>query len=78
MPELGDWAVDLAGSPWVFVLLYAVVAVDGVVPPVPSESAVVVLAAMSSAGGAPNPWLLGVVAAAGRGEAAAGSGRQSF
>ncbi|NTW38701.1 MAG: DedA family protein [Cellulomonadaceae bacterium] len=60
-----DWIIALAASPWVFVALYAFATIDGFFPPVPSESAVIGLAALSVSTGKPNFWLLGAVAAAG-------------
>ena len=65
MPELHEWAAALAASPWIFVILYAFASIDGFFPPVPSESVVIVLAALSASGGEPNAWLLGAAAAAG-------------
>lgn len=62
---LQDWVLALAGSPWVFLALYAVVTLDGFFPPVPSESVVIALAALSVHTGEPNFWVLGAVAAAG-------------
>jgi membrane protein DedA with SNARE-associated domain len=60
-----DWAVALAGSPWVFVALYAFAAIDGFFPPIPSESVIIGLAALFVANGTPDFWILGAVAAAG-------------
>lgn len=60
-----EWMVALAASPWVFVALYAFATIDGFFPPVPSESAVIALAALSISTGEPNLWVLGAVAAAG-------------
>ncbi|KGM14526.1 DedA family protein [Cellulomonas bogoriensis] len=60
-----EWVITLAGSPWVFVALYAFAVIDGIFPPVPSESVVIALAALSVAGGEPNLWLLVAVAALG-------------
>ncbi|QTE30875.1 DedA family protein [Pengzhenrongella sicca] len=48
-----------------YVALYLLVALDGIFPPVPSESAVITLAALSSAGGGTNLVLVLLVAAAG-------------
>ena len=62
---IADWVIALAESPWVFAPLYALAAIDGVFPPVPSESVVIALAALSVSTGYPNFWLLGAVAAAG-------------
>lgn len=60
-----SWMLALAGSPWVFVALYAFATIDGFFPPIPSESVVIALAAASVATGEPNFWVLGAVAAAG-------------
>lgn len=60
-----DWAVALAGSPWVFPALWAFAALDGVFPPIPSESVVIALASLSISTGQPNFWILGAAAAAG-------------
>lgn len=65
MQVVAEWAAALAGSPWVLLPLYALTTVDGFFPPVPSESVVIVLAALSAEGGEPNVWLLAAVAAAG-------------
>jgi len=62
---LEDWALALAGSPWVFVVMYAFATIDGFFPPLPSESLVIALAAMSASSGEPNLAILLVVAALG-------------
>lgn len=62
---LSDWAVALAGSPWVFLAMYAFATIDGFFPPVPSESVVIALAALSLSTGEPELWLVGLVAALG-------------
>ena len=62
---LEDWVMALAGSPWVFLVLYLATLLDGVLPPVPSESAVIGLAALAVSTGEPTLWLVGAVAAAG-------------
>lgn len=59
------WVIALAGSPWVFVALYAFATIDGFFPPIPSESVIIALAALSVSTGEPNFWVLGAVAAAG-------------
>jgi membrane-associated protein len=59
------WALALAGSPWVFVVLYLFAAVDGFFPPIPSESLVIALAALAISTGQPNIWLVMLVAALG-------------
>lgn len=60
-----DWVLALVGSPWVFVALWFLATLDGFFPPVPSETAVIALAAVSAATGRPELWLLVVVAALG-------------
>jgi membrane protein DedA with SNARE-associated domain len=59
------WALALVGSPWIFVVLYLFATIDGFFPPVPSESIVIALAAVSMAEGTPNLWLIMLVAALG-------------
>ena len=60
-----DWILALAASPLVYVGLYLFTLVDGFFPPVPSESAVIALAALAVAGGRPSLLLVILVAAAG-------------
>ena len=60
-----QWIEALAGSPWVFLALYLFATIDGFFPPVPSESAVIALAALGASTGSPNIALIGGVAAAG-------------
>lgn len=60
-----EWMVALAASPWVFPALYAFATIDGFFPPIPSESVVIALAALSVSTGSPSFWWLGAVAAAG-------------
>jgi len=59
------WALALAGSPWIFVVLFLFAAVDGFFPPIPSESLVIALAALAISNGEPNLWLMMLVASAG-------------
>lgn len=65
LASVADWVAGLAGSPWVFLALYFFATIDGFFPPIPSESVVIGLAALSLSTGEPNLWLVGVVAAAG-------------
>ena len=58
---VNDLAVDLAGSPWVYLVVLAFVAIDAFFPPVPSESVIVALAAISVSSGEPNVVLLTIV-----------------
>jgi membrane protein DedA with SNARE-associated domain len=57
--------LDAAGQPWVPLALLLFCAVDGIFPPVPSESLVVGLAAIGMSSGSPSVWLVLAVAATG-------------
>jgi membrane-associated protein len=59
------WAVALASSPWIFLVVFLFAALDGFFPPVPSESVVIALAALGVSQGTPNVWLLMLAAALG-------------
>lgn len=65
LDQLNDVAVDLGGSPWVYLVVFALSAIDAVFPPLPSESVVVALAAIGAATGSPDLVLLGVAAGIG-------------
>lgn len=57
---------DHVGAWWVLLVVFALCFIDGIIPPLPSESVVVALAAIAVSGeGEPNLALLFVVAAAG-------------
>lgn len=60
-----EWLVGLVTSPWIFVALFAFAAIDGFFPPIPSESAVITLAALWAATGHPIIWLVFAAAAVG-------------
>jgi membrane-associated protein len=62
---VNDVILDLAGSPWVYLTVFAFVAVDAFFPPIPSESAIVALAAVSVSSGDPDLVLLALVSVAG-------------
>lgn len=62
---LNTLVTDLAASPWLFLVVFAVCVIDGFFPPVPSETVVVGAATVSVAAGEPNLLLLIAVAAAG-------------
>jgi membrane protein DedA with SNARE-associated domain len=62
---LEHWVLALAGSPWVYVVLYTFAAIDGFFPPIPSESIVIALAALSASTGSPHLAVLIPVAALG-------------
>lgn len=57
--------LTLSASPLVYVAMYLFAVLDGLLPPIPSESLVIALAAVSSAAGHPSLWLVTLVAAAG-------------
>jgi membrane protein DedA with SNARE-associated domain len=59
------WALGLAGSPWILLVLYLFATVDGFFPPIPSESLVIALASLSVAGGKPSLLPVILVGAAG-------------
>jgi len=65
MDALNVFVIDAAAQWWVYPVLFALCTIDGFFPPVPSESVVVALTAVAVTAGAPNIWLLGVLAAAG-------------
>ncbi|WP_260405996.1 DedA family protein [Microbacterium sp. G2-8] len=60
-----DSLLALAASPWLFAIVFALAALDGLLPPVPSETVVVGAAALSASTGSPDWALLGIAAAAG-------------
>lgn len=60
-----DWILPLAASPLVYLGLYLFAALDGLFPPLPSEAAIIALAALSVSNGSPNLILLLATAAAG-------------
>lgn len=65
LEHLGDVVLAHAGDPWVVLVVLALAAFDALVPPLPSESVVIALAAVSASGGRPDLLLLGACAAAG-------------
>ena len=62
---ISDFVLGLAGSPWVYLVILVFAAVDAFFPPIPSESAIVALAAFSASSGDPDVVLLGLAAVAG-------------
>ncbi|SFB02968.1 DedA family protein [Cellulomonas marina] len=60
-----QWLLDLLGSAWVHPGLFAFAALDGFFPPVPSESAVIAVASVAAATGAPDLRLVVLAAALG-------------
>ncbi|WP_442543236.1 DedA family protein [Arthrobacter sp. KN11-1C] len=63
MQAINDFILAAAGQPWVLLLVFACCVIDGFFPPIPSESVVVGLAAVSATAGTPNTWLLILVGA---------------
>lgn len=62
LDQITPLVVELAASPLVYVVLLALCLVDGFFPPVPSEAALVAVAAVAATSG--QPVLVGVLAAA--------------
>lgn len=64
-----DLALDLlltaVASPWFYLVIIGVSALNGVFPPIPSEATVMAAAAIGATASAPHPVLLGAAAAAG-------------
>lgn len=60
-----DALVAASSEPWVLLALYLLCTIDGFFPPLPSESAVIVLASMSAVGEAVPLWSIVIAAAAG-------------
>lgn len=57
--------MGLADSPWVLVIIAIVCIVDAVFPPIPSESVVVAVAVLATAGDGPPAWAILLVAIVG-------------
>ncbi|PZE67598.1 DedA family protein, partial [Curtobacterium sp. MCBD17_021] len=53
LDQITPFVVDLASSPLVYVVLFALCLVDGFFPPVPSETALVAVAAVAATSGQP-------------------------
>jgi membrane-associated protein len=60
-----DSVLALAGSPWLLLAVWAMATIDGVLPPVPSESVVIAVAVLSATGDGPALPQLVLVAALG-------------
>lgn len=65
MDVVNEFIATAAASPWVYLVVFAVVLVDAFFPPVPSETVVIAAAAAAVATGNPNLPLLLACAAAG-------------
>ena len=62
---LEHWVLEMAASPWAFAALFVFATVDGIFPPIPSESVVIALSSLSASTGSPVLWAVVVVAALG-------------
>jgi membrane-associated protein len=60
LDALNALVLALAGSAWVYPVVFAFVVIDGFFPPLPSETVVVALGALAVSAGAPHP--LGLIA----------------
>lgn len=58
MDAIGPFLLTLAHSPWIYALLLALVLADSLFPLIPSEAAIVSLAALGASAGAPDLGLL--------------------
>lgn len=62
---LNAFILDHAGSPWALLAVFALATLDAFFPPLPSESIVITLAAISASTGSPDLLALGACAACG-------------
>lgn len=65
MDSINVWIEHGSQTVWVLPIIFLLATIDGFFPPLPSESVVVALAAISASTGSPNLLLLGIVAALG-------------
>jgi len=65
LDSIALWAEGLAGTPWVFLAVYAFATIDGFFPPIPSESVVIALGSLNRSAGVPNLPLVLLFAALG-------------
>jgi membrane-associated protein len=65
MDFLGQFVLSASGSPWVIPLVFLFTVIDGIFPPIPSESVVIALAAISISTGQPHLMVLALAAALG-------------
>lgn len=63
--NIEDTVLELGASPWVLLAVMLLATIDGVFPPVPSESIVIAVAVLAVAGEAPSLWLVWPAAALG-------------
>lgn len=62
---LQDWIQGLGDSFWVYPALWAFATIDGFFPPIPSESVLIALSAVSKSTGSPSIWLIALFGAFG-------------
>lgn len=62
---VNSFLLDAAGAPWVLLALAVFCMIDGIFPPVPSESLLVALAALGVASGEPAVWAVTLAGATG-------------
>ncbi len=60
-----DIVLSLAGSPWIYLLVFLLCMIDGFFPPLPSETVVVAVSAVAVSAGQPALWGIVVVTALG-------------
>lgn len=60
-----SFATSFEGTPWLFVVMWLFIALDGICPIFPSESLVIGVVALSVSVGQPNIWIVFAVAIAG-------------
>jgi len=60
--HIEGWILALSGAAWVYPAMFGLAAVDGFIPPLPSESVVITLAVAARTTG--SPWLPGILLAA--------------
>ncbi|BDZ59822.1 DedA family protein [Barrientosiimonas endolithica] len=65
LDQLNQLITDHAAATWVLPVIFSFAMLDGLFPPLPSESLLIALAAVGAASGAPNLVALAVVAAVG-------------
>lgn len=63
--QIVTWVEGLMSSPWVYVALFAIAAIDGFFPAVPSESLVITAGVFAASSGEPNLLLVILAAAVG-------------
>ncbi|KQV07426.1 DedA family protein [Leifsonia sp. Root112D2] len=65
MDAITQLVMQAVASPWIYAIVFALVVIDGFFPPVPSETLVVAVAAIGVSAGAPNTWVIVLLAAIG-------------